>query len=112
MNETDEILLILTQIKLINLYKNLIGNELFRFSYNQYWRGLQKAINALNLNDLRLSPHSARAGKATHDVLSGISVAEVQERGRWVREKGSVSVSFLSLCRPFLAFLLSNFYRL
>ena len=55
-----------------------------RLDYQQYGALLRRAWTLMGVDGLGLTPHSARAGGATNDLLNGVPFSTVQERGRWL----------------------------
>ena len=61
------------------------GEKLFPVSYGTYRSALKKHCLHLNL-DLKITPHSPRAGFATQAIADGIPFLTVMELGRWLSE--------------------------
>ena len=75
--------------------------HLWAFTSPQYYRAFKNACVALNLSP-RYSPHSLRHGGATHCLLLGWKIPDIQQRGRWASTE-----SLRRYCQSFEAVMLS-----
>ena len=74
-------------VRFLHQVPKLDGEPLFSFegkglTYNSFSRGLSKLLLRAGVVG-NFASHSLRRGGATHMSMSGCSVAEVKERGRW-----------------------------
>ena len=67
------------------------GDKLFTFSTAQFRTWIKDECEFLGMGEAGFTPHSLRHGGATSDYLRGLSVNDIQFRGRWR--------AFESLCR-------------
>ena len=59
------------------------GQRLTSLNYTVYKKLLDQTLAHMGFADLGFTPHSPRAGWATHLRLTGMPFTEIQERGRW-----------------------------
>ena len=59
------------------------GDKLFTFTAGHFRTWIKAECTSLGLGDIGFTPHSLRHGGATADFLRGMSVNDIQLRGRW-----------------------------
>lgn len=59
------------------------GDKLFTFTTGHFRKWIKAECTSLGLGDIGFTPHSLRHGGATADFLRGMSVNDIQFRGRW-----------------------------
>ena len=58
--------------------------RLFNLTLSEYEQAFRWGLSSLKLDDLKMSPHSARHGGASEDAYNNVRTIEaVKERGRW-----------------------------
>jgi integrase len=62
------------------------GERLFPYAYSQYRKLLHAVVNDDLKLDLRVTPHSPRAGFASDMIADGEPIPSVMQKGRWLAE--------------------------